>query len=327
MRKGPSGDLFFGRWRIGIDCDSTLGDGTMRKIPIKQVDAFTTIPYTGNPAGVVTDGHGLTVGQMQAIARELNLSETAFILPPTKRGADLSIRWFTPTVEVPLCGHATIAGFHALAEEGKCGLTRNGVFHYKLETQSGLLPVEVEKNSAETNVRFGLQVPTFKRASQYKLDLMRILNIQSNEFEHHLSIVQTDYLFVPIRRLHTMFSMKPNFQAISNFMKTRNLGGICVFTTETIERTSSVHSRFFAPAIGIDEDPVTGSSNGPLGVYLLNFGVITPGDGNCRIIAEQGDVIARKGRVVVDLEVKEGNVSGVSIGGQAVTVLQGELVI
>ena len=299
----------------------------MRKIRIKHVDAFTTIPYTGNPAGVVTDADGLTEGQMQAIAREMNLSETAFIIPPTKSSADLRIRWFSPSVEVPLCGHATIAGFHALAEEGKCGLTRNGVYHFQLETRAGILPVEVQKNSGQIDVKFGLPVPKFRRASQYKLDLMRILNIQSDEFDNHLSIVQTDYLFVPIRRLHTMFSMKPNFQAIANFMKTRNLGGICGFTTETIERSSSVHSRFFAPAVGIDEDPVTGSSNGPLGAYLLEFGVVEAKDGICNIIAEQGDVIGRKGRVVVDLKVEGGIVSAVKIGGQAVTVLQGELVV
>lgn len=299
----------------------------MKKIRIKQIDAFTTIPYTGNPAGVVTEADGLTDSQMQAIAREMNLSETAFILPAGKSKADLAIRWFTPSVEVPLCGHATIAGFHALSEEGKYGLTKNGVYHFQLETRSGIFPVEVQKSSGETDVRFGLKVPTFKRASQYKLDLMRILNIQSDEFDHHLSIVQTDYLYVPIRRLHTMFSMKPNFQAIGNFMRTRNLGGVCVFTTETIERTSSVHSRFFAPAVGIDEDPVTGSSNGPLGVYLVEFGIIEPKDGRCRITAEQGDAIGRKGRVAVDLEVKEGRVAAVRIGGQAVTVLQGELVV
>jgi len=299
----------------------------MRKIRVKHIDAFTTVPYTGNPAGVVTDADGLTETQMQAIAREINLSETAYILPPSEPKADLSIRWFTPTVEVPLCGHATIAGFHALAEEGKCGLAKSGTYRFQLQTLSGILPVKVEKKSGRIEVCFGLKVPKFSRASQYKLDLMRILNIQSDEFENHLSIVEAGYLFVPIRRLHTMFSMKPNFQAIANFMKTRNVGGICVFTTETIERSSSVHSRFFAPALGINEDPVTGSSNGPLGVYLVEYGVVEPKDGRCRLVAEQGDVIGRKGRVTVDLEVKDGSVSGVSIGGQAVTVLQGELLV
>ncbi len=299
----------------------------MRKISIKQVDAFTTIPFTGNPAAVVTKADGLSESQMQAIAREMGISETVFILPRSKPDADLSVRWFTPSIEVYHCGHGTIAGFHALAEEGKCGLTGNGLRHFQLETQSGIVPVEVEKDSAEVGVRFELQVPTFKRASQYKLDLVRILNVRLEEFDPHLSIVQTHYLFVPIRRLHTIFSMKPNFQAMANFMRMRNLEGICVFTTETIDRSSSVHSRFFAPAIGINEDPVTGSSNGPLGAYLLEFGVLEPKDGTCRIIAEQGDVIGRRGRVVVDLEVKQGSVRNVKIGGQAVTVLEGELVV
>ena len=96
----------------------------MRKIKIKQVDAFTKNPFCGNPAGVVTVASGLTEKQMQSIAKEMNLSETAFILPPTSPDADLSIRWFSQTREVDLCGHATIAGFYALAEEKKYGMEK-----------------------------------------------------------------------------------------------------------------------------------------------------------------------------------------------------------
>ena len=81
----------------------------MKTYRIKHVDAFTTEPFCGNPAGVVLDARGLSDATMQQIAREMNLSETAFLLPPTLRSADLQIRWFTPAAEVPLCGHATIA--------------------------------------------------------------------------------------------------------------------------------------------------------------------------------------------------------------------------
>src|SRR5206468_12305952 len=98
----------------------------MARIRIKQVDSFTTVPHTGNAAGVVLDGKALTERQMQAIAREMIVSETAFVLPSTKMGADLRIRWFTPTVEVKMCGHATVASFHSLAEEGRMGMSKHG---------------------------------------------------------------------------------------------------------------------------------------------------------------------------------------------------------
>jgi PhzF family phenazine biosynthesis protein len=297
------------------------------KITLKQVDAFTLVPLTGNPAGVVMNASGLTPQQMQVIAREMAVPETAFILPASTPSADLRIRWFTPTVEVPLCGHATIASFHALAEDGMYGMKNLGTYSFNLETKSGILPINVEKNREGITVLFGLLVPEFVRAGQFKLDIMRILNISLEEFENRMPIVMEHYLYVPIRRLHTLFSMKPNFFAMSQFLSNRNLTGLCVFTTETVDRDSAVHSRFFAPTIGINEDPVTGSANGPLGVYLFERGEVEPVGDTVTLTGEQGDAIGRKGRVLIQLKVQGSRVLSVQIGGSAVTVLEGEMLI
>ena len=288
---------------------------------MKQVDAFTEWPLSGNPAGVVLDAKGLTDGQMQTIAREMSLSETAFVLPATTQEADLQIRWFTPLVEVNLCGHATIATFHALAEESLYGMNTPGVHRFRLETKSGILPVVVDKQPQRITVYLGLNVPRFQRAGQYKLDMLRILNISLDEVESRLPIVATDYLFVPIRRLHTIFSMKPNFFAMSQFLTNRKITGLCVFTTETVERTSAVHSRFFAPSVGINEDPVTGSANGPLGAYLFEQNRVDARGDTVTLIGEQGDAMGRKGRVTIQLKVQGKEITSLLIGGNAVTVL------
>jgi PhzF family phenazine biosynthesis protein len=136
-------------------------------------------------------------------------------------------------------------------------------------------------------------------------------------------MVTAGYLYVPFRRLHVIFSMKPNFASLRQFLINRKLGGLCVFTTETVERTSAVHSRFFAPHLGIDEDPVTGSANGPLGVYLFERGLVEAPDGQLRIVGEQGDVIRRPGRVEIEVRVEEKRVTALRIGGGAVTVFDG----
>lgn len=298
-----------------------------KKISIKQVDAFTETPLTGNPAGVVMNAAALTDEQMRMIAREMSLSETAFVLPASTSGADMRIRWFTPTVEVPICGHATIASFHALAEDGLYRMKNLGTYDFNVDTKSGVLPVRVEKGLHGTDVLFGLPVPEFVRAGQYKLDLMRILNIAVEDLENRMPIVVAENLYVPIRRLHTIFSMKPNFFAMSQFLTNRKLGGLCVFTVETVDKKSSVHSRFFAPTAGINEDPVTGSANGPLGVYLFEKGVIQPEGDTVKIIGEQGDVIGRKGRVTILLKAQDNKVSSVKIGGRAVTILDSEMVV
>lgn len=306
---------------------SAPGTHVRRRIGVKIVDAFTDTPLSGNPAGVVVNAAGVTDQQMQLIAREVAASETAFILPPTSPAADLRIRWFTPQTEVPLCGHATVAGFHALAEEGLAGLQGNGRREFLLETKSGDLPVTVEKGAQGTEVFLGLPVPQFARAGQYKLDVMRLLNISLDEFENRLPIMTAGSLFVPIRRLHTLFSMKPNFFSMVQFLKNRNLQGICVFTTETVDRRSTVHSRYFAPSLGIMEDPVTGSANGPVGVYLFEHGLLDRNAEHLTLVGEQGDVVGRRGRVTVRLKAREGKVTAVSIGGRAVTILSGEMIL
>jgi PhzF family phenazine biosynthesis protein len=303
------------------------GNPVYRRIGIKQIDAFTETPLAGNPAGVVINAAGLTDQQMQLIAREVAVSETAFILPPTTPSAHLRIRWFTPQTEVALCGHATVAGFHALAEEGLSGMKQPGRYEFTLETKSGNLPVTVEKGAHGAEVFLGLPVPEFVRAGQHKLDVMRILNISIDEFENRMPIMMTDSLYVPIRRLHTLFSMRPNFFSMVHYLKSRNLQGICVFTTETVDRRSGVHSRYFAPAVGIDEDPVTGSANGPVGVYLYEHGVLDRGADSLTLVGEQGDVIGRRGRVTIRLRTQGGKVAAVQVGGRAVTIFSGEMLI
>jgi len=299
----------------------------MGKIKIKHVDAFTLTPHSGNPAGVVLEGKDLSEKQMQSIAREMNLSETAFILPPTRTGADIKLRWFTPTTEVPLCGHATVASFHCLAEEGRLGMTKLGKYHFEVETASGILPVDVTKEEDVVFVMFGMKIPLLERALTYKIDLIRLLNLSISELENKMQIAKGDYLYVPIRRLHTLFTMKPNFLAVSNFLNQRKLGGICVYTTETVDRESTVHSRFFAPNCGINEDPVTGSAHGPLAVLLYESGILEIQDGRCLFQGEQGDAIGRRGRVTVELRVENERPVGVKVGGNAVTILEGDMVI
>lgn len=300
----------------------------VQTIKIKQIDAFTDVPFEGNPAAVVNDAMGLTDNQMQNIAKEMNLSETAFVLQPTTPDAALRIRWFTPTQEVSLCGHATIAAFHSLAEDGLYGMKNEGNYKFNLETSSGVLPVEVKKSNTNIDVSLGLVVPQkFDRFSQYKLDIIRILNIHLSDIEPKMLILRTNYLFVPLRRLFVVYGLRPNFFALTNFMNQRNLQGICVFTTETIERDSLVHIRFFAPNEGITEDPVTGSAHGGLAVYLLENGILPLEKGVGTYKAEQGDKVGRKGRVMVTLSVNDEGEKSVKIAGRAFTVFSTDMKI
>lgn len=299
----------------------------MKKIKIKQIDAFTNIPFSGNPAGVVTSASGLTVKQMKLIAREMNLSETAFVLPPKSPAADLEIRWFTPTAEVDLCGHATIASFHALAEENKYGMTMNGKFNFKIETKSGILPVQVTKNGDhQPLISFGLPIPNIQQIKCDKNILGSAFSIKTDDFESNYPIAKDGlYLIVPVKNRNILFKINPNFLLIEDICRELNVGGITVFTTDTIDPESMVHTRFFAPLLGVNEDPVTGSSIGPLGIYLAEQGILKQKKGSFGFIAEQGDFLDKPGRVIVEFQNTPKGYQSLKILGNAVTVISGEI--
>jgi PhzF family phenazine biosynthesis protein len=301
----------------------------MKSYRIKQVDAFTDKPFTGNFAGVVLDAGGLTDLQMQLIARENNVSETAFVLAPTQKGGDIQIRWFTPSAEVPLCGHATIASFHALAEEGMAGMRSQGQHYFRVQTRSGILAVRVEKNFKGIVVEMELPLPKFQTKRKIPSLLLESLSLGSWDVADEIPIVFDSYAYIPVKKLAKLKSLKPGFKLLEQATKSAKLLGVSVFCLETVEKASSVHSRFFAPVVSINEDPVTGSANGPLGVYLFQFvaaaGISVPSrelsDGRVEYIGEQGDELERPGRVRIRVRGKNNLAESVSIAGEAVTVM------
>ena len=297
-------------------------------IRVKHINAFTPKPFLGNPAAVVTKADGLTTREMQLIAREMNLSETAFVLSPTRPGADLRVRWFTPTIEVNFCGHATVASFHALAEEGRFRILKAGKYSFRLETRSGLLPVSVQKRS-KTKSWIQVQLPRFSffRYGGPLAGIVEALRARRTELHARLP-VQIDsrrIVYIPFKSLKSLFEMKPDFERLRRIGEGNHLQGICVFTTETVDSGSTFHSRFFAPNFGINEDPVTGSSNGPLGAYCFLQGLIVPTSGKCIVVGEQGDVLGRRGRVSVEIELGKESIQAVRIAGEAVTVFDAPL--
>lgn len=301
----------------------------MKKVAIKQVDAFTEIPFQGNPAGVVSAASGLTVKQMKYISREMNLSETAFISPPKTPSANMKIRWFTPTHEVDLCGHATIAGFHVLAEEERYGMTGAGKYNFNVETKSGILPVQVNVGKNGTiSIGFGLPVPEF---SNFELDdnlLAEALGTSSDNFDFQYPLAKDRFqIVVPVKTRQELFGLKPNYSAIASLCKSVGAYAMTPFTTDTVDAESSVHTRCFVPSLGVNEDPVTGSSLGPLGIYLTDNGITKSVSGRIKYIAEQGDCLDRPGRVRVELKRGREGYHSLYIFGRAITVLVGEMYV
>ena len=258
---------------------------------ITQVDAFTDRPFAGNPAAVCLLPEEHPLEWMQAVAREMNLSETAFLV---KHADGYRLRWFTPVVEVDLCGHATLASAHVLWEWGELRLEQAAGFH----TRSGLL----------TAVRCGdgieLDFPaTPARPAEAPPGLLAALGVEAV----YVGRNKFDYL-VEVASEHVVRGLCPNFSLLA----TAGARGVIV-TSRTEAGPYDFVSRFFAPGSGIDEDPVTGSAHcclGPFWAARL---------GRAELLAYQAS--PRGGVIRVQVQGER-----VKLGGQAVTVLQGELV-
>lgn len=302
---------------------------TVQTVRIKQVDAFTRKPFSGNPAGVVIHAEQLRTEDMQNIAREMNLSETVFVLPPEDEENDLRLRWFTPKQEVDLCGHATIAAFHALAEEGEFGLEVNEPQSFLIETRSGNLTVDLEWKDFLPYVKFSLPIPRFFPFPDDLGVLCGALGISKVELSQKVSPQITDngYCFVPLKDFDSLATLEPNQHLLKKLDERHDLKGFAVVTTDTGDDDTDWHMRFFAPELGVFEDPVTGSANGPMAAFLYYNGFLEEDKKWFTFKATQGHFIKRSGTVYVNMTVQNGEINELQIAGQAITVMEGVITL
>ena len=258
---------------------------------IYQVDAFTDKPFTGNPAGVCVLADPKDDTWMQNVAREMNLSETAFLL---RQAYGFRLRWFTPAVEVELCGHATLAAAHTLWEAGLLARRETARFH----TLSGLLTAARRGEDIELDFPATPDQPAETPPGLAEILGAKVVNFRGSRFDHLAELESEDIVR----------SLRPDFTRL----KALPVRGIMVTSRASMPGFDFV-SRFFGPAVGIDEDPVTGSAHCCLGPYWSKR------LGRSEMLAYQAS--ARGG--VVGVKVMEDRVR---LSGQAVTVLVAELI-
>jgi PhzF family phenazine biosynthesis protein len=294
---------------------------------IYQVDSFTKERFTGNPAGVVANADGLTESMMQKIARELNNSETAFLFSGNGDEYDVQVRFFTPTKEVPVCGHATIAAHYVRAMEMKL---ESGIVLQK--TGAGILPVEITK--CGENIRIIMtqgEVSIGKPLkAEYQKEILDALGVPEYKLmsDCPIAIASTGHskVMVGITDISLLHRLTPDLAGLSKISGQIGCNGFYVFTLHPQEAIL-VHGRMFAPAIGIAEDPVTGNANGPLGAYLVHYGLCGEEMTQYRFEAVQGEAIGRAGRMEVVVEVADGKPVKVKISGDAVIAFRTEMEI
>lgn len=287
-------------------------------VTIYVVDAFTTEPNTGNRAGVVLDADRLTTKEMQHIASFAGYSETAFVLSPKDQSHDVHVRYFTPTNEVPICGHATIATHFLRASTGHLP-------DYPLiaKTGAGNLPVSISGSPKDILVKMTQgRVEFLPPFSQHQRnELANALGISVSDFaELPIQIVSTGHskVMVPMLSRKTLDELTPDNEQLKAISADIGCNGFFPFVLEGNKQKPITYGRMFAPAIGINEDPVTGNANGPAGAYLVQHGLIECNSKAC-YWGYQGLAIGKPGRVLVTVE-KTDTQLHVSVEGQAVLV-------
>ncbi len=290
------------------------------------VDAFTDIAYAGNPAAVVLDADDLSDDNMQQIAREMNLSETAFVLSGSKASDDIyydvRVRFFTPTEEVDLCGHATIATFSLLKQMGLLSEIKT---NFVQKTKAGLLNVKFENDNVIMK-----QADPKKINKNIDIDkLSKVMNIKVSDIGSEVDLCVApimpeiwstglEDILMPIKSAEVLKNMSPNMEELAEYSRMLDVVGVHAFY---FDGSDEIVCRNFAPAYGIPEESATGTSNGALGAYLADKGHM---DGQVEFIAKQGEGMGRPSRIFVKVS---HNPTEVWVGGKAISVMKGSIKI
>jgi len=283
--------------------------------PYYQVDVFSDELFGGNPLAVFLRGEDFTESQFQQVAREMNLSETTFIFPPSAPEVDFDIRVFTPEKEIPFAGHPTIGTAYVLR---KAGIIPSNQHKIRLKFKAGVIPVQFE---IDENIFMAQPPGQILQTISNVEGISNTLGLNINNIDNNLPIqtATTGFsaLLVPLVSLRSIQRIELNLSLLKDVLSEVGVDMIYPFTREVINKKNSIHARGFAPFIGISEDPATGSVAGALGYYLND-----KNDEEKTFLIEQGFEIKRPGIIHVEIN---GNNNPIRVGGKSRMVIKGYL--
>lgn len=290
----------------------------MPSLPFKQVDVFTSKPFMGNPVAVVLEGGALSTEQMQQIANWTNLSETTFVVPVTDAQADYHVRIFTPHAELPFAGHPTIGTAHALLEAGMVKATGGALVQ---QCRVGLIRLKVEAGrDGPQSISFSLPAPGITTLDEAQCDeLEAVLGLRVDRARTPCLVdVGARWVVAQLDSAQAVLDARPDFVRMKEQDRKGRHTGVVIFGPHVDGREARIEIRAFAPAHGIDEDPVCGSGSGSVGAFIRHTGQVEHFGGEFQ--ASQGAAVGRDGQIRLVL-----GESAVEVGGYSVTCVEGSL--
>lgn len=296
----------------------------MRTYKIHHIDSFTNTLFGGNPTVTVLNADSLSENEMKKIAREMNLSETGFVLSSEK--ADFRLKFFTPPGnEIKFCGHATVGALCSIAKDRLFGCIQ-GRNHLSIETNAGILNIEIDLSGQVPQFIFDAPKIELVPAPYTLEEVTQALGISKELIDDSKSLMlekTNNYLYLTARNLNSLGKINLDIQKAINFAKKDQIVVFCILTNETFDPSYLIHARGFAPLVGIPEDPFTGSMQGGLAAYAIDQGII---DTNKKWVGvEQGHFMDRPG--FVKLEIAQTDPIHVRLHGEAVHVFSSELIL
>ena len=290
------------------------------------VDAFTTETFGGNPAGVIPHAENLTDEEMLNIANELNLSETAFLLPSTNDNADYQIKYFTPTKEVDFCGHATLGTAWLMASKYNWIDKDEKII---FESNIGLIPVKwITENNHLKSVSMTQVRPHVKSIDISPEVVADLVGLEETDIDdrYPIKIANTGvpHLMVPVKTRQAIDQAEPKLNELKKMNNHFNISTTHLFTFDT-NGEFEIYTRDFCPNIGIDEDPVTGAANGALGGYLYLENILAQQEKH-QLVIGQGHTINRPGTLYVTIT-PDGENAVIEVAGAAVVSIEGKILL
>jgi PhzF family phenazine biosynthesis protein len=291
-----------------------------RSVRVFQVDAFTDHPFAGNPAGVVLDADALSATEMQAIARELNNGDTAFLLAPDGSDHELRVRFFTPRTEAGFVGHATVAAHAVLRALGRPPASRQkqgtGIVHVQSEEgDGGHISIAQSPAPLRTVQDAGLLA-----------EALAALQLHSAELDPRcppaIAGSGSTRLLLALNEGARLATLQPDLSRLTELSARIGAAGYFLYSLRSTVADCDTEARMFCPALGIPEDPVSGNAHGMLGAHLLACGQLRAQQQRVAFLGAQGHHVGRPGRVRVTLELAATQLRTVTIAGQAAIVFE-----
>ena len=296
----------------------------MKKLHYYLLDVFTDEVFGGNQLAVFPAGQEVPEHLMQKIAKELNLSETTFVLPSANPANDIKLRIFTPGAELPMAGHPTVGTAYVLLHKGYVKPTQNKLI---FEEGVGDITVDFEKEgNALGLITMAQPLPRFGEIVTDTQILADLLSIHPDEIETSYPAQTVScgvpFFYIPLKSLAAVEKAKLRLDVLEKHFSPLGIDSIFIFTSETVTPTGTVHARMFSPGLGIPEDPATGSASGPLGCYLVTYGLV-PAQAISHIISEQGFEMGRPSILHITIGTEQNEITSVKVGGKSVLVGEG----